>query len=608
MPNPKPVAKLTNKEFVYLFNKKLLPDIKEDPITSFIKSPAFLNFTPTFAQEVALKCIFGQPLNSANRNKIFIENSQTPGTFSLGEMSISETELFKAMTGNDYKYPLERVLNRINLICGRRAGKSTISAILAIYCAIKTNWKPYLSTTPSASVVVLSHSREFSEEVLDIIRNFFESSPILMRLVDKSRKFTQTTFNLRIPFLMDNGKVEYSRVTIKVGTASKKTTRGRAVCALLCDEISFWNLDERSAERDVDIIRAVRPALIQFGDEGLLIKLSSPGIKQGILYEEYLKRSELPKNYVIFKAPTWVWNTLLDPRELEKEYILDSQGFDSEYRANFVDSISSFISPEFVDLCVIKDKTLLEPAGPSEDVFYVGAIDAAFKGDRFTFCLLGITETRVKQYVMQVWEGTPVNPVKSFEVAAYIKNLCQNYGITRVYADQFAYQPLSEIFAKYGIALVERTFTNTFKRQIYFNLKSLIHNQKVDLLDHEIMLSEIKQLQVEQKPTGAIKIGHPPGGRDDCADALAIAAHIATSTTNKMQFSMGDWAGSSSLIPTDINGRAFVAPTPEMLADQFFQQEFTDNKELYDIDPKTGKLKKKKDDGGGRDGGFNFTF
>jgi len=605
----KSISKLTELQFAKVFSQQLLPSIKEDPIQHFVKADGFLSFNPTFAQEVALKCVFSLPLSKHVTGMIVEEHLTTDKVFSLQDRFLSETDLFLLMTGKVYDPYLQVVRNRIDLIVGRRGGKSTISALLAVYAAIKINWNPYLQKTPSASVVVLSHSRDLSEEILEIMRKFFEESEVLTRLIDREKKFTQSTFNLKVPFIV-NGKIEYSKVTIKVGTASKKTIRGRAICALLCDEIAYWNLDEKAVEQDVDILRAARPSLLQFGDEGLLIKLSSPGIKQGILYEEYQNRDNLPDSYIIFKAPSWVWNPRWGKKVYEEEYKLDPIGFASEYRADFVDSISSFILPEFVDLCTMTGKSECAPE-TGKDVHYEGAIDAAFKGDRFTFSLVGGTEHRVKQYEMLVWEGSPLTPVKAYEVATKLREVCKKYGLSRIHADQFAFQPLLEIFDKFGMTLVEKPFTNVFKRQIYFNLKNLIHNQRIDLLDHEIMRSEIKQLQVEQTATGTVKIGHPPGGKDDCADSLAIATFIVSENLNKMQVSMTEWAGMEGAVKVDSRtGRALVAPSPATLAADYFNKDFVDNSGLYEKDEKTGRLKKSDDDddkkGGG--GGFNFSF
>lgn len=608
-------SRMNEEDFAVQFGM-LLKRIHADPINNFVKNPLFMDFTPTIAQSVALKCVFGQQLDPIKKYPINMETKSDDGVFALHEIYLTEVELYEFMTDSNYLPEYQTQRNRINLIVGRRGGKTTISAMLAIFCAIKINWKPFLKKTPAATVAVLSHSVEFSEEILELIKQFIEDSPVLSRLIDKSKKHTQTTFNLKVPFveLVDGKKkIIYSRVSIKVGAASKKTTRGKAICALLCDEIAYWNLDENAAQRDEDILRAVRPSLLQFGDQGLLIKLSSPGIKQGVLYDEYQKRNELPPNFLTLKAPSWVWNNILLAKEFVNEYALDPSGFDCEYRANFIDSISNFILPEFVDRCTQRGVKFLVPE-TSSDIVYTAALDAAFKGDRFGFTLMGWDGHRLKQYVMQTWQGTRNQPVQATEVAKHIRNVMRDYKIARVHADQYAFQPLREIFDQHGITLEETTFTNTFKKKIYFNLKKHVHNLTIDLLDHPILTTEIKQLQVEQTTTGTIRIGHPPGGHDDCADCTAIAAYILAEKANALGIASGEIAGESDMengVRTDITGRAFDAPTSRMVAD-VMGTDFVDNLNDYQFNPETMKWEKKSnnqdDDDDGNDGGSEVIF
>jgi len=47
-------------------------------------------------------------------------------------------------------------------------------------------------------------------------------------------------------------------VTIEVGTASYRTTRGYTIVAALCDEMAFWPTDD-SAQPDYEWLNALRP-------------------------------------------------------------------------------------------------------------------------------------------------------------------------------------------------------------------------------------------------------------------------------------------------------------------------------------------------------------
>lgn len=584
-------SKISNKELAALW-QSLIVKIKEDPIKYFIKAPGFLNFTPTPAQITFLKVVFQQRLDPITKHKVYRETIKNG--FNLEFIEMTEVEIYEYLSEKEYIFNKnhDKFINMINLILGRRAGKTTISAMLAIYFCIINNWKPFLVKTPSAHVLILSHSREFSDEILDLIRTLINESPILSLFINKQKKNTASTMNLKVPWIVEN-KIEWSRVQIKVGAASKKTVRGTAACAVLLDEIAYWNLDDNLKETDVEILKAVRPNMKQFGRLALMIKLSSPGIKQGVLYNEYIKwkKGELPDNYAIFKCPSWVFNTILPKEEYVIEHKLDPEGFNTEYRANFVDSISNFISTDYVDLAVMKGVKFNPPEDKTNNIKYVAAIDAAFKGDKFTFSLVGIKENRVTQYISKGWEGTRLNPVKASDVALYIRNMQKNYGFSKVYTDQYAFQPLKELFQNFDVVLEEFTFNITQKKKIFYNLKRLIHSQKLDLLDNEHQTKEIKELIVEQTPSGQIRISHPTGGHDDFADSLAISSYIAVQQAGKGQFNFESAiAGAAGAeVPVDNNGKAFVAPNPTMLSDMY-GYEIAETDHLYSKDPDTGKL------------------
>jgi len=607
------ISKLSQQQFAVLFSK-IIDKIKLDPIENFVKASGFLDLDPTPAQEVILKIVFGKELDSVTRKKVRFEE-RDGASVKFKTVLMTEYEIYEFLT--DAKYDPKKLkevkINKINLICGRRSGKTLLSAVIAIYCAISNNWKPFLKKTPFATVLIMSHSREFSDEVLEIIRTLIESSHILTALINKDKKNSSSTMNLKVPWIVNGTQIQYSRVQIKVAAASSKTTRGVAACAILCDEIAFWNLDENMKETDAKIMKAVRPAMKQFREFGMLIKLSSPGIKQGILYGEYKKdrAGELPPTYAVFKAPSWVMtpDDVVPSEEFVEEFNLDSDSFDQEYRGNFADSLSFFITPEYIDMAVVKKVSFMAPEGDATK--YTAAIDAAYKGDRFTFSVTAYVNGKLRQYMSKAWEGTKQKPVSSYEVAEFIKNVCKQFNIDEVAADQYAFQPLREIFGTYGVNLKEYVFTPAFKKKIYWNLKKLVHSQQIDLLDNEIQTRELKELIVEQGQSGNIKIGHPAGGTDDFADSLAVAAYLATQEIGHAVFEVvGGASGEDYGIKTDNQGRSFKAPSPDMLVQSgHLSENVMDNSAAFAKDPKTGKLMRKEDlDDDELDDGAQFVF
>lgn len=593
------VTKLTSQQFAVFFGK-VVERIKEDPIENFVRAGGFLDLEPTPAQEVILKIVFSKELDPLTKKKVRVEERDGK-TVVFKTKLMTEYEIYEFLTESQYdpKKLKDIKINKINLICGRRSGKTLLSAIIAIYCAIANNWKPFLKKTPFATVLIMSHSREFSDEVLEIIRTLIETSPILNALVNKDKKNSASTMNLKVPWIIGT-QIQYSRVQIKVAAASSKTTRGVAACAILCDEIAFWNLDDSMKETDAKIMKAVRPAMKQFREFGMLIKLSSPGIKQGVLYDEYKKSraGELPSTYAVFKASSWVMTPedVVPSNEFVEEYELDSDSFDQEYRGNFADSLSFFIVPEYIDMAVLKKVTFQPPEAGA--IKYTAAIDAAYKGDAFTFVVTAYSNGRLKQFMSKGWKGTKQKPVSSYDVAEFIRNVCKQFNIDEVGADQYSFQPLREIFNTYGVTLKEYTFTPAFKKKIYFNLKKLIHSQQADLLDNEVQTRELKELIVEQSGTGQIRIGHPSGGTDDYADALAVSAFLATEEVGTGIFEVVSGAsGQTYGVPVDSLGRAIgKAPSADMLVQSgHLAESVMDNAEEFVRDPKNNKLVRRVD-------------
>src|SRR5207247_2524861 len=75
-------------------------------------------------------------------------------------------------------------------------------------------------------------------------------------------------------------------VVIEVITASVAAPRGRAYALVIIEEAAFLPADERSADADRELLRAVRPALARVPGS-LLAVISSPYAMRGELYRTW---------------------------------------------------------------------------------------------------------------------------------------------------------------------------------------------------------------------------------------------------------------------------------------------------------------------------------
>jgi len=397
--------------------------------------------------------------------------------------------------------------NEAAFICGRRSGKSDkLAANIAIYEAFFRDHN--LSPGETGIVLLLAQNMRQAKVVKGYIEGKIENSPVLSRHVVSKRAQELE---------LDN------RITIAIHPASFRAIRGLSVVCCICDEIAFWWTEEGYANPDTEVIRAVRPSMATF-PHGKLILVSSPYAMTGVLWEMWQARNDDP-DVLVWKARTQIMNPTVKPGFLEREKRRDPENYEREYEAEFSEAISGFLPAEAIEDCVVEGRTSVPHAGRHH---YVAAIDAAFKGDRFTFCIAHRDRESGKVVVdhLEGWTGSRRDPVRLSGVVPEIQRRCKEYGIVKVHGDQYGSAPIGEALVEKGLRLEEIPFTQQSKSDIYGTLRTLVVDRQIELLDHRELLKELRQLELELLPGGTARIGHPQrsGAHDDYADAVALAA------------------------------------------------------------------------------------
>jgi phage terminase large subunit-like protein len=172
--------------------------------------------------------------------------------FGLGIDDAKDRRLFRECTGLA-KPPAEAVRESF-VICGRRSGKSYISAIIASFLAAFRDWRPYLSPGERGWIFVIANDKAQAGIIKAYISGIFHRVACLRTLIEKE---TVETLELR------------NDVNIAVKTASFRSLRGYTILCAILEEIAFWRSEE-SANPDRETVAAVRPALATI-PESLLI-------------------------------------------------------------------------------------------------------------------------------------------------------------------------------------------------------------------------------------------------------------------------------------------------------------------------------------------------
>jgi hypothetical protein len=396
------------------------------------------------------------------------------------------------------------------LVCGRRSGKSFILALCAVYLAAFRDWTPFLAIGERAVLMLVAADRRQAQILLRYIRALLKQTPLLVSLIEREGADAIDLSN---------------KVTIEIITSSYKTSRGRAVCAALLDELAFWPTDESAAEPDSEVVAAIRPSMAQFGEQAVLLAASSPYARKGELYQAH--RQHWGKDgdpILVWRADTRFMNPSIPQQFITEAYARDPASAAAEYGAEFRSDIESFVSREVVEACIHSG---MYERPPQANMRYVAFVDpSGGSADSFT---LAIAHRADEQVLLDaVREVRP--PFSPESVSFEFSRLCKTYRISKVTGDRYAGEWPREQFRKHGIGY---EVSQSAKSDLYRDLLPLLNSQLVRLLDHSRLVLQLIGLERRTARSGRDSIDHASGGHDDLANCVAGALLSANSVCRK---------------------------------------------------------------------------
>ncbi|MER8564269.1 hypothetical protein NKH85_04905 [Mesorhizobium sp. M0924] len=381
------------------------------------------------------------------------------------------------------------------LIVGRRGGKSFAMALVAVFLACFFEYRQYLAPGERATVLVIAADRRQARVIIRYIKAMLTKIPSLALLIDRE---TADSFDLT------------NSVTIEVGTASFRSTRGYTYAAVLADEIAFWRTDD-AAEPDFAILDAVRPGMATVPN-AMLLCASSPYARKGALWDAYRRYWGKDGTPLVWKATTREMNPTVRQSVVDAALERDHAAASAEWLAEWRADIEAFVTREVVEACVtlnvterarangIAYKAFVDPSGGSNDSMTL-AIGHRADGK----AVLDATRERKPPF-------SPEGVVSDF--AALLKS----YGISSVTGDRYAGEWPREQFRKHGIhyRVADKT-----RSDLYRDLLPLLNSRTVDLLDDDKLVNQIVGLERRVARGGRESIDHGPNAHDDIANSVA---------------------------------------------------------------------------------------
>ncbi|MBU1222308.1 MAG: hypothetical protein KKA22_04015 [Gammaproteobacteria bacterium] len=414
-------------------------------------------------------------------------------------MTDAEQSVFHQLTGRTE--PPTQQAAEAWLVIGRRGGKSFIVALIAVFLACFRDYTQHLAPGERGTVMVIAADRKQARVIMRYVKGLLEGVPMLRRMIVAQR----------------GEAIELSnRIDIEIHTGSFRAVRGYTVVAALLDEVAFWRSEE-SANPDKEIVNALRPAMATIPNS-LLIGLSSPYARRGVLYEAWAQHYGKPSDVLVIQADSRTMNPSLPQSVVDRAYAEDPASAAAEYGALFRSDVEGFLQPEWIDRAVETGISELPPI-PGID-YFAFADPSGGASDSFT---LGIAHREGERRILDVCRGRrpPFDPKA---VTNDYADILRRYGCGRVIGDRYAAEWVVSAFREHGISYDPAELP---KSDIYLNAEPLFATGAVQLLDQRQLLTELRQLE-RRTGSGKDRIDHPPRGHDDLANAACGALWLAS--------------------------------------------------------------------------------
>lgn len=429
-------------------------------------------------------------------------------------MTDDDVRFFREVAGD--RKPPKHPVRELWLDCGRRAGKNAITSLIVSYLAAMFSRQDRLRPGERATVMCLASDRTQAQIAMRFTRAYFSEIELLRNLLTDpvlDDRGNVVGFGTSSGFELDNG------VEVTIQTSSLKAVRGRSILAVVLDECAFWSSDETGTNPDTEIYHALRPGLATL--QGMLIGISSPYGKSGLLWKKYKEHYGVDSPDVLFiKAPTHALNPTIDQAIIDEDMAKDPAVARAEWLAEFRDDVSGFLDPTVLDAVIIRGRrelprvagetyvAFVDPSGGSSDAMTLGIAHRIRDRD---YVVLDLVRERRPPF-------SPDDVV--FEFAATLKS----YGLNIVTGDRYAGEWPRERFQVHGITYQPSELT---KSDLYRDVLPIINSGSAELLDVPRLTAQFVGLERRVARGGKDSIDHSPGGHDDLANAAAGAMVLA---------------------------------------------------------------------------------
>jgi len=429
------------------------------------------------------------------------------------QMTDEERQVFKELTGRE-NAP-ENAVEEAWIVAGRRGGKSRMAALIAVYLSCFKDYTDLLAAGERITVMVLACDRRQARTIFRYASAFLEAVPMLSSMIERQ----------------DSESIDLTNgVTIEITTNNFRSVRGFTIGAAILDEVAYWR-SEYSANPDEEVLNAIRPAMATVPN-ALLVGIGSPYRRSGVLHDAWKRHyGQSESRVLVIQASSQQLNPSIPDSVIARAMEADAVAAQAEWFATFRSDLAAFLDVDLIERAI---ETGRRERAPLSSVSYTAFVDpSGGSHDSFT---LAIGHREGERLLLDVLRGIkpPFNPSSvTKEYAALLKS----YRCYSVTGDRYAGEWVREQFSQQGISYKHSERT---KSELYMEALPQFSQGAVTLLDYQPLAMELMQLERRTARSGKDSVDHPPGGRDDHANAacgcLALLAGKARQGVAMVKF------------------------------------------------------------------------
>jgi hypothetical protein len=367
------------------------------------------------AWRASIKALYGDPLDS------------------------EELEIFRRLSGRE---PHEGGYTEALFCGGRRSGKSEEMSRIAVFEAIHGGHGAALAKGQLGIVAIIGAERAQALEIIRYASGLVNSTPALKKKLAPGGDLVESiTFK--------------SGIVIKVLSANSTSVRsGTIVCAIL-EESAF--LPWSGADTDVEIVEALKPGLTPLigAPPRRLIAISSAGPRIGWFFDTVTASlGNSASDTLAVLGTTLDFNENVDRDYLAKRRAANETVYLREYESIFSDvTVNGWFGADTLARAVDANRT--EATAYELGLRYFIAVDLALDRDstaiavacsRFVFTDASRTQRKRRTDVVYTERLSPKpgQPLDINDVVSRVARVCNLYGTSQIYIDQWSSPTFAE--------------------------------------------------------------------------------------------------------------------------------------------------------------------